>query len=109
MGATKESVGFDKTSTVQGVLHLLNWAFHVAPGLSDATFVTSWAGLRPAARRGGPFLGRLSEFENLYAATAHNRNGILLAPASGLLMSQLLTNRPTSLPLEPFSVPDEAD
>ena len=105
VGATEEAVGFDKTSTVHGVLELLDWASHVAPGLSDATFVTSWAGLRPAVRRGGPFLGRLPEFENLYVATAHNRNGILLAPASGLLMSLLLTYRPTSLSLEPFAVP----
>ena len=108
VGATKEAVGFDKTSTVHGVLELLDWAFHVAPGLSDATFVTSWAGLRPAARRGGPFLGRLKDFENLYVATAHNSNGILLSPASGLLMSELLTNHPTSLSLEPFAVPDNA-
>ena len=107
VGATEEAVGFDKTSTVHGVLELLEWAFHVAPGLSDATFVTSWAGLRPAARRGGPYLGRLEDFENLYVATAHNSNGMLLSPASGLLMSQLLTNRPTSLSLEPFAVPFE--
>ncbi|MDE2924798.1 MAG: glycine oxidase ThiO [Acidobacteriota bacterium] len=106
VGATEETVGFDKTSTVHGVLELLKWAYHVAPGLSDATFVTSWAGLRPAVRRGGPFLGRLKEFENLYVATAHNSNGMLLSAASGLLMSQLLTNRPTSLALEPFAVPE---
>lgn len=106
VGATEEAVGFDKTSTVHGVLELLEWAFHVAPGLSDARFVTSWAGLRPAVRRGGPYLGRLKDFENLYVATAHNSNGMLLSPASGLLMSQLLTNRPTSLSLEPFVVPE---
>lgn len=106
VGATEEAVGFDKTSTVHGVLELLEWAYHVAPGLSDATFVTSWAGLRPAVRRGGPYLGRLKDFENLYVATAHNSNGMLLSPASGLLMSQLLTNRPTSLSLEPFAVPE---
>lgn len=106
VGATEEAVGFNKTSTMHGVLELLTWAFHVAPGLSDATFVTSWAGLRPAARRGGPFLGRLQDFENLYVATAHNSNGMLLSPASGLLMSQLLMNRPTTLPLEPFAVPE---
>ncbi len=109
VGATEEAVGFDKTSTVHGVLELLEWAFHVAPGLSDATFVTSWAGLRPAVRRGGPYLGRLKDFQNLYVATAHNSNGMLLSPASGLLMSQLLTNRPTSLTLEPFAAPFEAD
>ena len=106
VGATEEAVGFDKTSTVHGVLELLEWAFHVAPGLSDATFVTSWAGLRPAVRRGGPYLGRLEDFENLYVATAHNSNGMLLSPASGLLLSQLLTNRPTSLSLEPFALPE---
>ena len=106
VGATEDAVGFDKTSTVHGVLELLEWAYHVAPGLSDATFVTSWAGLRPAVRRGGPYLGRLKDFENLYVATAHNSNGMLLSPASGLLMSQLLTNRPTSLSLEPFAVPE---
>ena len=105
VGATVESSGFNKSNTPQGVQELLSWALRVAPTLADARFVTSWSGLRPAARPRGPFLGRLPEFENLYVSTAHNRNGILLSPASGLVMSQLVTDLQPSVAIESFVVP----
>ena len=105
VGATVESVGFNKSTSAEGVRNLLEWALEVAPGLKDMTFVKCWSGLRPASRRGGPFLGRIEGFQNAFVAAGHNRNGILLSPVSGRLIAELITQGRTSFPIDAFALP----
>lgn len=105
VGATVESAGYDKRPTAAGIGLLLDWALQVAPGLKNATFVDCWAGLRPAPKGGNPFLGRVPGFENLYIASGHNRNGILLSAATGKLIKELILSGDTSLPLDDFALP----
>jgi glycine oxidase len=40
-------------------------------------------------------------------ATGHHRNGIVLAPITGKLVSELITTGQTSLSLDPFTLPRE--
>jgi len=89
IGATVEDAGFDKSSTADGVQSLLDWALRVAPGLRAARFVTAWAGLRPASSE-GLIIQRAAGLANVIVATGHNRNGILLAPATGVRVRELL-------------------
>lgn len=51
-----------------------------------------WVGLRPCSPDGLPYVGRFSEFENLYASTGHAMMGMSLALASGEIISQLITS-----------------
>ena len=62
--------------------------------------VEPWAGLRPVTPDGLPLLGRAPRQKNLTIATGHAMIGVTLAPATGLLVAQLLGGRPTSLPLD---------
>ena len=39
---------------------------------------------------------------NLYVAAGHFRAGIQLSPATGLVMTELLLGRPTTIPLDTF-------
>jgi glycine/D-amino acid oxidase-like deaminating enzyme len=48
-------------------------------------------------------MGKLPKRDNVYVATGHFRNGILLAPVTGKLMSELILTGKTSVPLDPFS------
>ena len=60
------------------------------PSLSELTgpvFADRWAGLRPHAFDGLPVLGRLDGIDGLFIATAHYRNGILLAPLTAKLVA----------------------
>ena len=108
VGATVESVGYNKSTSVEGIQELLDWALEVAPGLKDMAFVRCWSGLRPATKRGGPFLGQVEGFDNVIVATAHNRNGILLSAVTGRLIAELISLGKASFPIDAFALPDPA-
>jgi glycine/D-amino acid oxidase-like deaminating enzyme len=56
----------------------------------------SWAGLRPFAADGLPVIGRLPGYENAFVATAHYRNGILLAPLTAKIVAEKIVDGNTS-------------
>ncbi len=101
LGATVEFVGYDKSTTVEGTKQMIDAAVAIAPQLAQATFVQTWAGLRPYARK-GPLLGYLPGYDNVVLASGHFKNGILLAPITGQVIAELLTTGKPSLSLEPF-------
>ena len=101
IGATVEYVGYDKTATVDGAKQMIDAGVAISPQLANATFVKTWTGLRPYAKK-GPILGYLPGYENVALATGHFKNGILLAPITGQLIAELLTTGEPSLSLQPF-------
>ena len=75
----------------------------LVPRLGDAPFQREWCGRRPAAPDGLPVIDRAIGPENLFLACGHYRNGVLLAPATGKLLSEwILSGRPSEL-LAPFN------
>lgn len=102
IGSTVEYVGYDKRVTVEAVTGILTRMTDLAPALREAEMVASWACLRPAAPDGLPILGPIPGRRGLLVATGHFRNGILLAPITGKLMAELVTNGTSSISLEPF-------
>lgn len=88
VGATVEEVGFRRNTTTAGLARLRRGANELVPALSSAPQLRAWAGLRPASPDGLPIMGRLNGYDNLWVATGHFRNGILLAPSTGSLMAQ---------------------
>ena len=57
------------------------------PQLRDVDFRRAWCGRRPATPDGLPIIDRVPGFANLFLAGGHFRNGVLLAPATGKLLS----------------------
>lgn len=102
-GSTMEDVGFRKSTTKTGLAHLRNTAGQLVPALRRLKGMKAWSGLRPGSPDGLPIMGKLPKRDNVYVATGHFRNGILLAPITGKLMSELIMTGKTSLPLDPFS------
>lgn len=86
IGATVEDVGFDHDTTDDALKQLRTAGEEIAPGLAASNLAESWAGLRPYAADGLPILGPLAGIEGLTIATAHYRNGILLAPITARLI-----------------------
>jgi len=103
VGATVEDVGFDNRTTSTGTASLLNTAFEIAPEFKNLSLKKSWAGLRPFAADGLPVLGAIPEVENLFIATAHYRNGILLAPKTAEILADKIVGAAESEYLEIFS------
>ncbi len=104
VGATVEDVGFDKTTSAKALDELKLAAVEILPQLANADVAESWAGLRPAADDGLPVLGKIPGWENVILATAHFRNGILLAPRTGEIVADQIVGGAQSEFLKVFSV-----
>jgi glycine oxidase len=102
-GTTVEHVGFDKSVTEEGRRAIISYATEIAPAVADLKLTDEWAGLRPRAADDLPVLGASEEIANLFYATGHYRNGILLAPLTGTLVADAVTTGETPAPLAPFS------
>ncbi len=103
VGATVEDVGFDKSLTAGGTEFLRSNALEIAPNLVNLEIAESWAGLRPFAADGLPILGEFPEIENLFVATAHYRNGILLAPLTAKILADKIVENTNSKFTDVFS------
>lgn len=60
-------------------------------------------GLRPLSPDGLPFIGRHSAVSNLVLATGHSMMGWSLGPATGKLVSELISGQTTTLSIKPFA------
>jgi glycine oxidase len=100
-GSTLEFQGFAKEVTPAGLARILALALEIVPLLADAPVVETWAGLRPFTEDHLPILGP-GPVPGLFLASGHFRNGILLAPVTAELLTQVLLGHPPSLPLGPF-------
>ncbi|HEX6185123.1 MAG TPA: glycine oxidase ThiO [Pyrinomonadaceae bacterium] len=105
-GSTTEHAGFDCRVTEEGVASVAAHAAELTPAVASLAVADSWAGLRPRAADGLPVLGESADVRGLFYAAGFYRNGILLAPAAGEIVADLLTGKATRLPtrsLESFS------
>jgi len=102
VGTTVEEAGYDARPTAAGIAGLLATVPRLTPRLAEATFVSAWAGLRPATSDGLPLLGRLPGWHGVTIAAGHFRDGILLAPITGELIADLLVRRGPRLSLDAF-------
>ncbi|MBI4484603.1 MAG: glycine oxidase ThiO [Acidobacteria bacterium] len=105
VGATAEEAGFDERATTAGVHDLIDAACEVVPRGWTAGFLGARVGLRPASTDGPPIIGASRVVPNLMYATAHHRNGVLLAPVTAVLVADaMLDNRVDALlgPVSPL-------
>ena len=67
-------------------------AIAFCPELKNATIIKTWSGKRPRPEGiPAPIINNLSGYDNVLLATAHYRNGVLLAPATALEVTKMLT------------------
>ena len=94
IGSTLEDVGYNKQTDVDTIQRLFHAAVELVPGLTTAKKHEAWAGLRPGTPDALPILGETS-LKGYFVATGHYRDGILLAPVTAQIMSDLiLVNAP---------------
>jgi len=100
-GSTMEDVGFDTETTPAGVKKVRTAAEEICPVLASSG-THAWAGLRPVTPDLLPILGPDPEFPSLLYACGHSRNGVLMAPLTGDLIADLVTESPLNHDLSQF-------
>ncbi|WP_271105052.1 glycine oxidase ThiO [Pseudomonas tohonis] len=103
VGSTLEHEGFDKTPTEAALESLRASAIEMLPALAEAEVVGHWAGLRPGSPDGIPFIGPVPGFDGLWLNCGHYRNGLVLAPASCRLLTDLMLGREPIVDPEPYA------
>lgn len=63
-----------------------------------------WYGFRPASPDGLPYIGKSVKKDNLIIATGHGMMGLSLGPATGLLVSQIISDEKPEIDILPFAV-----
>ena len=101
VGATSEEVGFIPHCTAAGLHQLLSEALRLYPALAEFPVQEHWWGFRPTTPDQLPILGP-GECTNLWLATGHHRNGVLLAPITAQLTADALNGSLDPM-LESFS------
>lgn len=102
VGSTEEDVGFDKRNTDVALAELRAFATSLVPALAQAELVASWAGLRPHAVDGFPYIGRVPHLENAFLAAGHYRAGLSTSPGTAVLMRELMHGQPATIDISEF-------
>ena len=89
-GSTTEEAGFRKEVTAEGLHSILSHALEIAPAAAGLALADAWAGLRPRADDALPVIGESPSARGLFYATAHYRNGVLLAPLTADAVSRMV-------------------
>jgi glycine/D-amino acid oxidase-like deaminating enzyme len=93
IGASRERVGFDPAFSVDVVRRLAAQAVRVFPFLASVHLMRVYRGFRPYTPDHLPLIGPDDRVPGLFHACGHEGEGIGLAPATGLLVSQMLTGQ----------------
>lgn len=106
LAGTLELSGFDFSVNRRRIQAIAGAVLRYLPDLDPATFELQeiWRGMRPCTPDGLPLIGRTRRWQNLLIAGGHGTLGILQAPITGKLISQLaIGERPEidATPLRP--------
>jgi glycine oxidase len=103
VGSTMEDAGFDAVTTPAALTRLRELASTLLPATAELPVETDWAGLRPGTLDRMPYVGPVPDLPGLILATGHFRNGILLAPITAALVTDVIEGREPSVDLGPFT------
>ncbi|MBX9625532.1 MAG: FAD-dependent oxidoreductase [Gemmataceae bacterium] len=102
IGSTTEEVGYETGVTPAAMKALAAGAVRAVPFLKDVRVKRVWSGLRPGTPDELPILGPVEGLDGYLNACGHFRTGILNAPLTGLLVSEMIAGATPSFPAELF-------
>jgi glycine/D-amino acid oxidase-like deaminating enzyme len=102
LGQSQELAGFDRSENFARMAAQAHIAHRLLPCLVDRKVIRSFVGLRPWPPDGMPILGKVPGLDGFLVAVGHS--GVTWSPAVGKLLTEVVTGKETTLPLELFSI-----
>jgi D-amino-acid dehydrogenase len=98
---TMEMAGLDERMNLRRIRGIVGSIPRYYPAFTAQDFagLTPWCGLRPCSPDGLPYLGRTRRFANLTLACGHAMMGLSLAPITGRLVAEIISDEKPSLDL----------
>jgi glycine/D-amino acid oxidase-like deaminating enzyme len=103
IGASRERVGFDRTTSYDVLARLAEQAIELFPALASARAQRVYRGFRPYCPDHLPVIGPDARVDGLLHACGHEGAGVGLAPGTAALVAEAITGASASLSLDPFS------
>ncbi|MGH3112231.1 MAG: NAD(P)/FAD-dependent oxidoreductase [Gaiellaceae bacterium] len=104
LAGTLELTGLDLSLNRGRIDAIVRAASSYLRDWSPADVQLEWAGLRPLAPDGLPFIGAVPGLANLYVAAGHGMLGVTLAPATGAALAPLVLEGRLVPELVPFAL-----
>ena len=101
-GTTEDWRGYDMSTTESARQRIEKGAARLIPEMAKARLVLHTACLRPVTPDWLPIIGRAPGLDNAYLATGAGKKGILLSPAIGKAVADLITEDATEVSVEQF-------
>lgn len=102
LGSIMEFAGYDTTIRPERLELLRSGARPYLVEPVGEPELETWYGWRPMTVDSVPLIGASPRFENLIVAAGHNMLGLSMAPATGKLVSELITGAPPHLDPHPY-------
>ena len=103
IGSSRAFMGFNTDVTIDVLKGLAKRALRFFPIMKNINVIRSYAGLRPYTSDHFPIISEVESVPGFYIAAGHEGDGIGLAPITGKLMSQLVTNKKTDIETKKLS------
>ena len=92
IAATREDVGFDRTTTEAGRIELIEKAARLSRRILSARLSDQTACLRPKPADGKPYVGRAPGWDDVYLATGHYSGGLHYGPLTGAALAGMIVD-----------------
>jgi glycine oxidase len=102
IGSTLEDAGFNKQTHADAIEKMFRAATELVPEFSKSRRHEDWAGLRPGTPDDLPILGETAT-RGYFIASGHYRDGILLAPITAQVMTDIILSRTLAHDLSAFA------
>ena len=99
-GATEEDAGFDLSLTDEARQRIIDNAVRVLPSLARAEVAVQTACLRPVTPDWVPIIGAAPGWDNAFICAGGQKKGILLGPAMGKGIAELIASGSTEISLD---------
>jgi len=102
VAGTAEFAGLDAPPNQKRIDSLKKLAKEMLPDINEAD-IKSWMGIRPSMPDSLPVIDEFANYKGLFAAFGHAHYGLMMAPKTGQIISDLITDNPSNIDLSAFN------